>query len=252
MPPLRIIARLDVKPPNVVKPIRFEGNRQIGNPRELARKYYDGGADEIFYLDIVASLYQREILLDTILNTSEDLFVPLAAGGGVKSIQDFKLLLHNGVDKVVINTYALQHDPLIIERAAMIFGSQAVVVHIEAKHLNGRWECYSDCGRIRSGKEVIAWAKQAEELGAGEIFVSSVDADGLQRGFDIDLIKEIVTAVHVPVVAGSGAGSLDHILDMVRIAKPDAVAVASLLHYGTTTISEIKQFLYDNGIEVTL
>jgi cyclase len=250
--PLRIIARLDVKPPNVVKPIRFEGNRQIGNPRELARRYYDQGADEIFYLDIVASLYQRNILLDTILNTSEDLFVPFAVGGGVRSIQDFKLLLHNGVDKVVINTYALQHDPTIIERAAMIFGSQAVVVHIEAKRLNDRWECYSDCGRIRSGKEVLAWIKKAEELGAGEIFISSVDADGLQRGFDIELIKEVVNSVKVPVVAGSGAGSLDQILDMVLKAKPDAVAVASMLHYRVTTISEIKEFLHDNGVEVTL
>jgi cyclase len=252
MPPLRIIARLDVKPPYVVKPIRFEGNRQIGNPRDLARKYYNQGADEIFYLDIVASLYQRNILLDWITFTSEDLFIPFAAGGGVKSIQDFKLLLHNGVDKVVINTFALHHDPNIIERAAMIFGSQSVVVHIEAKKWNDRWECYSDCGRIRSGKGVLDWVKKVEDLGAGEIFISSVDADGLQQGFDIELIKEVVSSVKIPVVAGSGAGSLDDILQLVYQAKPDAIAIASMLHYGTSTISEIKQFLYDHGVEVTL
>jgi len=252
MPPLRIIARLDVKPPNVVKPIRFEGNRQIGNPRELARKYYDQGADEIFYMDIVASLYQRNIIIEGVTDTSEDLFIPFAAGGGVRTISDFALLLHYGVDNVVINTYALQHDPTIIERAAMIFGSQAVVVHIEAKRMGSGWECYSDCGRSRSGKNVLEWVEEVQDLGAGEIFVSSVDKDGLQQGFDIELIKEVVSRSHVPVVAGSGAGSLDHILAMIQEAKPDAVAVASILHYGLTTISEIKQYLHHHDIEVTL
>lgn len=250
--PLRIIARLDVKPPTVVKPIRFEGNRQIGNPRELARKYYDQGADEIFYLDIVASLYQRNIIIEGVTDTSEDLFIPFAAGGGVRTISDFELLLHHGVDNVVINTYALQQDPTIIERAAMIFGSQAVVVHIEAKKMGHRWECYSDCGRSRSGKDVLDWVEEIQDLGAGEIFVSSVDADGLQQGFDIALIKEVVSAAKVPVVAGSGAGSLEHIHAMILQAKPDAVAIASILHYGLTTISEVKHYLDDRGIEVTL
>jgi len=250
--PLRIIARLDVKPPTVVKPIRFEGNRQIGNPRELARKYYNQGADEIFYLDIVASLYQRNIIIEGVTDTSEDLFIPFAAGGGVRTISDFELLLHHGVDKVVINTYALQHDPTIIERAAMIFGSQAVVVHLEAKKMGERWECYSDCGRSRSGKDVLDWVDDVVDLGAGEIFVSSVDTDGLQQGFDIALIRDVVDRVNIPVVAGSGAGSLEHIYSMIQQAKPDAVAVASILHYRVTTISDIKHYLHDRNVEVTL
>lgn len=250
--PLRIIARLDVKPPCLVKPIHFEGNRKIGHPREYAKKYYEQGADEIFYMDIVASLYQRDILIDGITDASLDLFIPFAAGGGVKTIQDFELLLHHGVDKVVINTFALQQDPNIIESAAMVFGSQAVVVHIEAKKWDDWWECYSDCGRTRSNKDVLDWVEEVEGLGAGEIFVSSVDADGQQNGFDIELIKEVVKAVNIPVVAGSGAGSLDHILEMVQKAKPDAVAIASVLHYEITTISKIKKYLYNSGIEVTL
>lgn len=250
--PLRIIARLDVKPPFVVKPVHFEGLRKIGDPKTLAQKYYEQGADEIFYLDIVASLYQRKILIDDITRTGRDLFVPFAAGGGVKTTQDFELMLHNGVDKVVINTYALQHDPNVIEKAAMVFGSQAVVVHIEAKKWNDWWECYSDCGRIRSGRNVFDWAEEVQDLGAGEILVSSVDTEGRRCGFDTELIKGVVDAVSIPVVAGSGAGSLEHIRDMVRAANPDAVAVASVLHYDMTTVAEIKKYLHKNGIEVTL
>lgn len=250
--PLRIIARLDVKPPYVVKPVHFEGLRKIGDPQALAMKYYEQGADEIFYLDIVASLYQRKILIDDITRTGRDLFIPFAAGGGVKSTQDFELMLHNGVDKVVINTYALQHDPNVIERAARVFGSQAVVVHIEAKKWNNWWECYSDCGRIRSGRDVFDWAGEVQDLGAGEILVSSVDTEGRRRGFDIELIRGVVDAVSIPVVAASGAGTLEHIRDMVKAAKPDAVAVASMLHYSTTTISDIKKYLHTSGIGVTL
>jgi cyclase len=249
--PLRIIARLDVKPPFVVKPVHFEGLRKMGNPGEMALKYYEQGADEIFYLDIVSSLYQRKILLDPIRKTAKPLFIPFAAGGGVKSVDDFVRLLHNGVDKVVINTYALQTDSSIIDRAARVFGSQAVVVHIEAKKWDGWWECYSDCGRIRSGKDVLDWVREAEDLGAGELLVSSVDMEGRRRGFDTELISQVVTNVHIPVVAGSGAGSLEHIKDMVLAAKPDAVAVASLLHYGLATIPDIKRYLAGHGIEVT-
>jgi cyclase len=250
--PLRIIARLDVKPTYVVKPVHFEGLRKVGSPQVLAQRYYDQGADEIFYLDIVASLYQRKILYDTITTTSKDLFIPFAAGGGVRTNEDFGNLLHRGVDKVVINTHALQNDPGVIERASRIFGSQAVVVHIEAKKWDRWWECYSDCGRIRSGKDVFEWAQEVQDLGAGEILVSSVDREGRRRGFDTELVRGIVDRVSIPVVAGSGAGSLEHIRDMVLAAQPDAVAIASMLHYGTATIGEIKEYLHDNGIGVTL
>lgn len=250
--PLRIIARLDVKPPYVVKPVHFEGLRKVGVPADLALKYYNQGADEILYIDIVSSLYQRPILLNQICETSKELYIPFAAGGGVKTIDDFESLLHHGVDKVVINTFALQQDPQIIRNAAEIFGSQAVVVHIQAKKWQGWWECYSDCGRIRSGRDAIAWAKEVEQLGAGEILVSSVDTDGRQRGFDTELISRIVGSTTIPVIAGSGAGTPEHILDMVKESNPDAVAVGSLLHYSTATIGSIKQYLHENGIRVAL
>jgi len=250
--PLRIIARLDVKPPNVVKPVHFEGLRKIGAPDELALKYYNQGADELLYIDIVASLYQREILPDLIQKTANDLLVPFTAGGGVRSIEDFARLLHNGVDKVIINTYALQQDPSIITRAAEIFGSQAVMVHIVAKKWNGWWECYSDCGRIRSGKDAFEWAMEAERLGAGEILVSSVDQDGRRRGFDTDLIKGVVSRVKIPVIAGSGAGSKEDVKQVVEVAKPDAVAISSLLHYNISSILDLKKYLSDEGIEVVI
>jgi len=250
--PLRIIARLDVKPPNVVKPVHFEGLRKIGAPDELALKYYNQGADELLYIDIVASLYQRGILPDLIQKTANGLLVPFTAGGGVRSVDDFACLLHKGVDKVIINTYALQQDPAIISRAAEIFGSQAVMVHIVAKKWNGWWECYSDCGRIRSGKDAFEWAMEVERLGAGEILVSSVDQDGRRRGFDTDLIKGIVSRVKIPVIAGSGAGSKEDVKQVVEVAKPDAVAIGSLIHYNISSIHDLKTYLSDEGIEVVI
>lgn len=250
--PLRIIARLDVKPPYVVKPVHFEGLRKMGLPTDLALNYYNQGADEVLYIDIVSSLYQRPILLDQICDASREIYVPFAAGGGVKTIADFENLLHHGVDKVVINTFALQQDPHIINKAAEIFGSQAVIVHIVAKKWPGWWECYSDCGRIRSGRDAVKWAKEVEQLGAGEIILSSVDTDGRNRGFDIELISRVVANTTIPVIAASGAGSLEHIYDMVDQARPDAVAVGSLLHYNRETVGSIKQYLSSRGIEVAL
>jgi cyclase len=250
--PLRIIARLDVKPPYVVKPVHFEGLRKVGNPKELALKYFNQGADEILYIDIVASLYQREILKEYIYESSKELLIPFAAGGGVRRISDFSMLLHSGVDKVLINTFALQSDPGIIREAADIFGSQAVIVHVEAKKWNDSWECYSDCGRIGSGKDVFDWVKEVEALGAGEILLSSVDRDGSRRGFDIDLIKHVVSILKIPVIAASGAGSMEDIREMVTQCNPEAVALGSLLHYNSTTIGEIKEYLRNNNIEVSI
>jgi imidazole glycerol-phosphate synthase subunit HisF len=249
---LRIIARLDVKPPYVVKPVHFEGLRKIGLPDELAWNYCKHGADELLYIDIVASLYQREILPDPIQKTAKKLLVPFTAGGGVKTIDDFASLLHNGVDKVIINTHALQNDPTIITKAAEIFGSQAVMVHIVAKKWNDWWECYSDCGRIRSGRDAFEWAIKVEELGAGEVLVSSVDRDGRRRGFDIELIKGIVSRVKIPVIAGSGAGSKEDVKNVILEADPDAVAISSMLHYNTITICELKEYLADEGIGVAV
>jgi len=244
----RIIAKLDVKPPFVVKPVHFEGLRRMGSPSELARKYYNQGADEVFYIDIVSSLYQRKFLSDGIKETANVLFIPFAVGGGVKSIDDFSKLFHIGADKVVINTYAVQQDPSIINKAAEVFGNQAVVVNIESKKWQRNWECYTDCGRIQSGKDVLEWVQEVEQRGAGEILLQSVDTDGRRRGFDIELAAQVVDSVGIPVVVSSGAGSLKDIKEIIEIASPSGVAVASLLHYDRVTIQDIKEYLRNNGI----
>ena len=249
---LRIIAKLDVKPPIVVKPVHFEGLRKVGVPSELALKYYQQGADEVMYVDIVASLYQREILYKYIEETANELFIPLGVGGGVRSVDDFSKLFHTGADKVLVNTSVLQNDPSLIEDAARVFGAQSVVLNVEAKKWSDHWECYSDCGRIRSGRSVIDWVSEAVELGVGEVMLQSVDCDGRRRGFDIDLVASVTDAINVPVIAASGAGSLKHILDVVQNGSPDAVAIASLLHYDIATVKDIKLFLIDNGVEVSL
>ena len=244
---VRIIAKLDVKPPYVVKPVHFEGLRKMGDPSELAKKYYDQGADELFYIDIVSSLYQRDILFDDIEKVANELFIPFAAGGGVKSVEDFSRMFHVGADKVVINTYAVQEDPSIINKAAEVFGNQAVVVNIEAKKWNSHWECYTDCGRIQSNVDVLEWVQEVEQRGAGEILLQSVDTDGRCRGFDVKLSEKVVNLVKIPVVVSSGAGSLEDIKTLVKVAKPSGVAIASLLHYDRVTIQDIKQYLSINN-----
>jgi len=236
----------------VVKPVHFEGLRKVGLPNEIAAKYYQQGADEIFYIDIVASLYQRKILLDQVEQACSDIFVPFAVGGGVQTLHDFSELFHHGADKVVINTHALQINPNIIDEAAKCFGSQAVVVNIESKRWDNWSECYSDCGRIRSGKNVLDWAKEVESRGAGEILLQSVDHDGRQRGFDLELAQKVVSLVNIPVVVASGAGKPDDVLDLIKIAQPSGVAIASLLHYDKSTIKELKEYLRTNGVEVAL
>ena len=247
----RIIAKLDVKPPFVVKPIHFEGLRKMGTPLDLAKKYYEQGADEVMYIDIVASLYQREILFDEIEKAANELFIPFGVGGGVQSIEDFSKLFHVGADKVILNTYAVQQNPDIINQAAEIFGAQAVVINIEAKKWDNWWECYTDCGRIQSGKNVLEWVKEVEQRGAGEIILQSVDFDGRQRGFDIELAQKVVQLVAIPVVVASGAGTLEDIKDLIENARPSGVAIASLLHYDKYTIKDIKEYLISVGIEVS-
>ena len=247
----RIIAKLDVKPPYVVKPIHFEGLRKIGKPSDLARKYYEQGADEVMYVDIVSSLYQRGIIFEDIEKSANELFIPLGVGGAIRNIEDISKLFHIGADKVAINTFIVQEDATLINRAAEIFGNQAIVVNIEAKKWDNWWECYTDCGRIQSGKDVIEWAKEVEQRGAGEILLQSVDKDGRKRGFDLELCKQVVEAVDIPVVIASGAGTLEDIKEVIKYAKPSGVAIASLLHYDTVTVSDIKKYLSKNGIEVS-
>ncbi|MDH1977197.1 imidazole glycerol phosphate synthase subunit HisF [Aliarcobacter butzleri] len=247
----RIIAKLDVKPPYVVKPVHFEGLRKIGTPQELAKKYYEQGADEVMYIDIVSSLYQRGIIFEEIEKTANELFIPFGVGGAVRGIEDFSKLFHYGADKVLINTYAVQENPNIINQAAEIFGSQAVVVNIEAKEWDNWYECYTDCGRVQSNKDVLDWVKEVEQRGAGEILLQSVDKDGRKRGFDLELAKKVVESVNIPVVIASGAGKLEDIKELIEYAKPSGVAIASMLHYDLTNIKEIKKYLSDNGIEVS-
>ena len=248
---LRIIAKLDVKPPYVVKPVHFEGLRKVGKPAELARKYYEQGADEIIYIDIVASLYQRELLVPHIQETSENVLVPLGVGGGVRNLNDFSSLFHSGADKVLINTEAVQRSPDLINQASVTFGAQSVVLNIEAKKLPfGTWECYTDCGRIRSSRNVLEWVQEAEKRGAGEIVLQSVDRDGRHRGFDLDLIQQVVNLVDIPVVAASGAGTLEDILSVAKIPNLGGIAIASLLHYDEYTIEDIRVFLREHGVEV--
>lgn len=248
---VRVIAKLDVKPPYVVKPVHFEGLRKVGTPAELAKKYYEQGADEVMYIDIVSSLYQRKIQYNEIEQTAEKLFIPFGVGGAVRSIEDFSKLFHIGADKVLINTYAVQEDPNIINKAAEIFGSQAIVVNIEAKKWENNWECFTDCGRIQSNKDVLKWVKEVEQRGAGEILLQSVDHDGRKRGFDLELSKKVVQSVNIPVVIASGAGNLKDIKDVINYAKPSGIAIASILHYDKTNIQEIKKYLRENDIEVS-
>ena len=248
---MRIIAKLDVKPPYVVKPVHFEGLRKIGSPKELAEEYYLQGADEIMYIDIVASLYRREILTSHIADSAKNILVPFGVGGGVRSVEDFSALFHLGADKVIINSFAVQKSPSIINDAVKIFGSQSVVVNIEAKRAKNSWECYTDCGRLQSGRSVVDWVEEVQDRGAGEIFLQSVDMDGRQRGFDIDLVQRVIDVSKVPVIAASGAGSKEDILKVAKQANPSAVCISSLLHYKKCTIGSLKNFLIENEIEVS-
>ena len=248
---VRIIAKLDVKPPYVVKPVHFEGLRKMGLPSQMAKKYYDQGADEVMYIDIVSSLYQRDIIFEEIEKTANELFIPFSVGGAIRSIDDISKLFHIGADKVAINTYAVQKDPTLINKAAEIFGNQAIVINIEAKRIDNHWECYTDCGRVQSGKDVLEWAIEVERRGAGEILIQSVDKDGRNRGFDLELSKKIVDSVDIPVVVASGAGSLKDIKEVIEYAQPSGVAIASLLHYSKVTVGDIKKYLKANNIKVS-
>jgi cyclase len=249
--PTRVIARLDIKAPNLVKGIHLEGLRVMGDPAEHALRYYEQGADELIYIDIVASLYERNNLSELVDRTASELFVPLTVGGGVRSLADMSMLLRAGADKVAINTAAVRR-PALISEAARSFGSQCVVASIEAKRRKpGGWEAYTDNGREKTGLDVIEWAQRLVELGAGELLLTSVDAEGTRKGFDLELVATLGPKLGVPVIACGGAGTIDHVGQAVR-AGADAVAVASLLHYGTETIGSLKAGLAERGIEVRL
>ena len=247
--PIRLIARLDVKGENLIKGVHLEGLRVIGAPDEFAKRYYEQGADELIYMDIVASLYGRSNLIDIVKRTANDVFVPMTVGGGVRNVEDVGNLLRAGADKIAINTAAVRRPELITE-VARKFGSQCMVLSIEAKrHEKGKWEIYTDCGRERSGFDALEWASRGVSLGAGEILVTSIDQEGTRKGFDTELTLEISKIVNVPVIASGGYGQVAH-LDEVVHAGADAVAVADALHYGRTTIPGLRRFATEQGFLV--
>lgn len=250
MTPVRVMARLDIKGPNVVKGIHLEGLRVVGKPNELARRYYEAGADEILFIDIVASLYGRNNILHIVEEAARDVFIPMTVGGGIRSVDDVTRVLRSGADKVAINTAAVRQ-PRLLRDAATAFGSQCIVLSVEAKRQTpGRWEVYTDNGRERSGLDVLDWVSEAEQLGVGEVLVTSVDQEGTRAGPDLDLIEAVANRVSIPVIACGGVGSVDHVIDVVERTGIDAVACASVLHYGLCSIPEMKRALAGKGVPV--
>lgn len=228
---IRIIPRLDIKGPNLVKGIHLEGLRVLGKPEEFARYYYEHQADELIFMDVVASLYNRNSLHDIIVKTAREIFVPLTVGGGLRTIEDIRNVLRAGADKVALNTAAIKN-PQIVKEASRKFGSSTIVIAIEAiGQPDGRYLAYTNNGREYTGVEVLAWAKQIEEFGAGEILLTSVDREGTGRGFDIGLTKMVAESVSIPVIACGGAGCPEDVFEVIQEGKADAVSVASILHY---------------------
>lgn len=251
MKKIRIIARLDIKGPNVVKGIHLEGIRVVGNPNKFAKDYSEDGADELICMDVVASLYGRNNLNDVIEDTAKNVFIPVTVGGGIRSVEDIYKLLRSGADKVSINTAAIK-DPSLITKAAHTFGSQCVVLSVEAKNKGNFWEAYTDSGREKTGVDVIEWIQEAVKLGAGEILLTSVDKDGTKSGFDIELVKEVSDKVDVPIIVSGGFGSTKDIIECLEKTSVDSFAIGTALHYGITNIKKIKTEMKDSGYVVRL
>ena len=247
----RIIPCLDVKNGRVVKGINFVGLKDAGDPVEQAKIYSDGGADEICFLDITASNENRDTIFDVVRETSKKCFVPLTVGGGVRSIEDINKLLNCGADKVSINTAAVQN-PDVVEQSSKKFGSQCIVVAIDAKKNNDRWEIYTHGGRNSTGIDAIEFASNMEKRGAGELLITSMDRDGTQIGYDINLMSMISSRVNIPIIASGGVGELEHLVDGIKLGKASAVLAASIFHYGKYSIKEAKEYLDSKGIPVRI
>lgn len=252
MPKLRIIPRLDIKSSNLIKSIRFEGLRKLGSPGDFAERYYTAGADELLFNDCVASLYGRNSLLDIIAETATNIFIPLTVGGGIISVEAAQNVFRAGADKISINSGAIKNKYLISELAHK-FGTQAVVVEIQAKkNIGTTWEPLYENGREHSGLNVIEWAKEAEELGAGEILLTSVDREGTTQGFDVELVRQVMDVLSIPVIVSGGMGKLEHLTDLLQSTKVSAVSCAHVLHYDELNIYEIKAFLSSIGQDVRI
>lgn len=247
---VRLIARLDIKAPNLIKGIHLEGLRVMGDPYAFAKRYYEQGADELIYMDIVASLYNRNSLSDLVRKTAQDIFIPFTVGGGVRSVEDVTELLRAGADKVAINTAAIKR-PELISDVARRFGSQCMVLSIEAKRSGpGKWEAFTDNGREHTGQDVVEWAKRGAQLGAGEILLTSVDQEGTRKGFDLDLIRAVTSVVSIPVIASGGMGTLDHMTLAVKEGHADAVAMADAIHYNRMTLGDVRTHAMAQSIPV--
>ena len=254
MPAKRVIPCLDVDAGRVVKGVRFTGLRDAGDPAELAAHYDREGADELVFLDITASAEERRILLDVVARTADEVFIPLTVGGGVRSVEDVQELLSHGADKVSVNTAAIS-DPELITRCAEVFGSQCVVLAIDARRREGEeagWEVYSHGGRRATGRDAVAWAVEGERLGAGEILLTSMDRDGTLDGYDVELLSAVSGAVRLPVIASGGAGSAEHMRQALTAGGAEAALAASIFHFGELSIRQVKEELAAAGLEVRL
>ncbi len=248
----RIIPCLDVHAGRVVKGVNFVSLRDAGDPVEIARRYDEAGADELAFLDITASSDARETIVEVIERVADQVFIPLTVGGGVRRVEDVRRLLNAGADKVSINTAAVEN-PALVEEAAHRFGSQAIVVAIDARAAGaGRWEVYTHGGRRASGLDAVDWARRMATRGAGEILLTSMDRDGTKSGFDLALTRAVADAVPVPVIASGGVGTLAHLAEGIEAGRADAVLAASVFHYGEITIADAKRFLAARGIEMRL
>jgi imidazole glycerol-phosphate synthase subunit HisF len=247
----RIIPCLDVKDGRVVKGTQFVDLKDAGDPVENAKVYDQQGADEIAFLDITASYENRDILLDIVRRTAEEIFIPLTVGGGVRRLEDIRSLLKAGADKVSVNTAAVK-DPRFVERASKRFGSQCIVIAIDAKRTGERWEVFTHGGRVPTGIDAVFWARKMEDLGAGEILLTSMDRDGTKDGYDIDLTRTISEQASIPVIASGGVGTLDHLYEGLVLGKASAVLAASIFHYREYSISQVKAFLKGKGVNVRM
>ena len=248
----RIIPCLDVNNGRVVKGVNFVNLIDAGDPVECAKVYDKAGADELVFLDITASSDNRDTVVDMVKAVAKQVFIPFTVGGGIRSVEDFRKILNAGADKVSVNSAAVKN-PSLIKEAAEKFGRQCVVVAIDAKrHEKGGWDVYLNGGRVNTGIDALKWAKQAEELGAGEILLTSMDCDGTKAGYDIELTRAVSESVGIPVIASGGAGTMEHFLSAFREGKADAVLAASLFHFKEKEIKDLKQYLRDNGESVRL
>jgi cyclase len=247
----RIIPCLDVKDGRVVKGVRFLDLADAGDPVGQARHYDGEGADEIVFLDITASAEKRDILIDVVRRTAEAVFIPLTVGGGIRSVEDARVLLEGGADKISVNTAAILNPPLV-SACADRFGSQAVVVAVDARRQGNSWKVYTHGGRIRTELDAVAWVREAARLGAGEILLTSMDRDGTRGGYDLELTRAVSRAVSLPVIASGGCGTLEHIVEAFRDGEADAALAASIFHYRTHSIAECKQYLKERNIHVRI